>query len=370
MIIKEGLTYDDVLLEPKFSTVESRSKVNLSVKLSKKISFKMPIIPANMKTVTGFEMAKFIADNGGLAILHRFMPIEDQLDILNDFMLMTGEEEIDYVNHVGFSVGVKKENIKDVDDLVGLGAKIICIDIAHGDSKLGVEMTKYIADKYPEVFLISGNVATGEGAKRLWKAGADAVKCGIGPGSLCSTRIETGNGVPQLSALIDVFSMKNKLTTSTFKSNLTCSDYYSEESESIKYDPEINRDIFIIADGGIKNAGDCVKALCFADMVMAGNLFAGTDEAPGEIQEINGKKYKSYNGSSTHKSNRIEGVEALVPYKGSSKNILTKLIEGIQSGCSYQGVDNLNDLKKDPVFIKITNAGLKESHPHDVKIVE
>lgn len=341
MQFKESLSYDDVLLVPQYSEVASRSQVDLTVKLPKKFHFKNPIIPANMKTVSGKEMAKFIADLGGLAIVHRFMSLEDQLDIVNYFVI----EQLE--NYVGFSVGVKEENKNDVDSLVNLGAKILCIDIAHGDSKMCIDMCNYISQKYPHVLLIAGNVATGLGAQRLWDAGADVVKVGIGPGSLCTTRIETAAGVPQLSAVIEVAQTKNTLKNSGI--------------ERFK-----NREIAFIADGGIKSAGDIVKALCFADMVMVGNLFAGTEEAPGDVKTINGKLYKEYVGSSTHKGSRVEGVEAVVPFKGPAKTVMTRLVEGLQSGCSYQGANNLSELKEFPTFVKITAGGLRESHPHDV----
>jgi IMP dehydrogenase len=213
-------------------------------------------------------------------------------------------------------------------------------------------MISWIKSKHPDMFVIAGNVATGEGARRLWTAGADVVKVGVGPGSLCTTRIETGNGVPQLTALMDVSEVQRQLN----------------ELERTKYPNEKKRVFPFIADGGIKSAGDIVKALCFADMVMVGNMFAGCEEAPGDRIIIDRVSYKKYVGSSTHKTNHIEGVAALVPYKGAVSEILTKLREGLVSGCSYQGAHNLEELKDNPVFIRITNAGLKESHPHDVII--
>lgn len=344
MEFKEALSYDDVLLSPQYSEVISRSSVDVSVKLPKGFSFKNPIIPANMKNVTGKEMAQYIAEQGGLAIVHRFMSLEEQLDLVNYFVI----EQLD--NHVGFSVGVKPENKEDIERLVWLGAKILCIDVAHGDSKMCVDICQYISKKHPHVLLIAGNVATGSGARRLWEAGADVVKVGIGPGSLCTTRIETAAGVPQLSAIMDVADVQRSL----------------KERERAKENS--TRTFPFIADGGIKNAGDIVKALCFADMVMVGNLFAGTDEAPGENKEVNGKMYKEYAGSSTHKDNHIEGVVALVPTKGSAEKVLRKLLEGLRSGCSYQGVTNLTDLKEEPSFVRITVGGLVESHPHDVMV--
>lgn len=217
-----------------------------------------------------------------------------------------------------------------------------------------IKKMRYINE---QVFIIAGNVATGAGARRLWEAGANVVKVGVGPGSLCTTRIETGNGVPQLTALMDVAKTQKELL-----------ELWRTKDNSQYPDSKTNRQFPIISDGGIKSAGDIVKALCFADMVMVGNLFAGCEETPGQILNINGQTFKEYVGSSTHKTNHIEGVAAIVPAKGSYESILTKLLEGLRSGCSYQGAENLAELRDNPEFIRITNAGLKESHPHDVTI--
>jgi len=276
--------------------------------------------------------------------LHRFISKEEQLDILKSF-------KSDKQSMIGASIGIKYEDLCFVDELVSVaGVKIICIDVAHGDSDGCMKATTHIAKKYPHVFLIAGNVATGNAAINLWYCGADAVKVGVGSGSLCSTRIETGAGYPQLSALEYV-----KLT----KPNC---------------EKELNKQLFIISDGGATQVGDFVKALCFSDLVMSGHFFAGTSETPGEIVRIkNGNTEiigKRFVGSSTHKTSNIEGVEAIVPIKGSVKNVMTKIQDGMRSGLSYQGCSNLYDLKINPAFVKITSAGLKESHPHDVQILK
>lgn len=344
-VIKESISFDDVLLVPKYSEIESRASVDLSVTFTKNNNsfvFSMPIVPANMKTVTGKHMAQYIARRGGLAILHRFMSVNDQIDILKDII----SENESYANHVGLSVGVKSEDKDIVDRFVCNGAKIICIDIAHAHSLSAARMCEYISKNYKDVLLIAGNVATREGAQSLWLSGADVVKVGVGSGSICTTRIETGNGVPQLSAIMDVDCARQSMQKQLGK----------------------DRNIYFMSDGGIKIPADICKALCFADMVMAGNIFAGTDEAPGDIIDIDGHSYKSYVGSSTHKDSRKEGVEALVPYKGPAEKILTRFLEGLQSCCSYQGVSKVSDLKIDPQFVKITNSGLIESHPHDVRL--
>lgn len=343
-MIRESLTFDDVLLVPQYSTLESRSQVDLSVNMNE-LKFVHPIIPANMKTVTGVEMSRFIIQSGGLAILNRFISIEEQYTAVQEV------RNIDGLNRFAVSIGIKESDKELVTNFVSAGVRIICIDVAHGDSLQCVTMIKWVKSKFPNTTLIAGNVATGDGALRLWEAGADVVKVGVGPGSLCTTRIETGNGVAQLTAIMDVAVAQSSLR---------------ELERTRPADSKKNKTYPFIADGGIKSAGDIVKALCFADMVMVGNLFAGTDEAPGELLHVGQHSYKRYDGSSTHKTNHIEGVTAMVPYKGPAENVLTKLLEGVKSGCSYQGVDNLTDLKEVALFTRITGAGLKESHPHDV----
>ena len=339
--IRDGITFSDILLVPKFSTIERRSEVDISVKCGD-IRFEHSIIPANMKTIIGTKMAHAIIESGGLAILHRFMTLDEQLLEITNIIDKYGS------NNIAASVGIKDEDKVAVKRFIDIGCKIICIDIAHGDSQKCVEMISYIKAENKDIFVIAGNVATGSGAERLWKAGADAVKGGVGAGSICLTRIETGNGVPQLTALIDIYQKREELYNTDLKS--------------------INRKLYIIADGGIKNSGDVIKAMCFSDMVMVGNLFAGCAETPGQLMQINGKTYKEYVGSSTHKNNHIEGVEAIVPVKGTYKEVLTKILEGVRSGCSYQGVHKLSELQDNPEFIRITNAGLIESNAHDVII--
>lgn len=348
LFIKEGLCFDDVLLEPKKSEIKSRSDVDNSIFINKLgTTIEHPIIPANMKTIIGYDMAEAIYCSGGLGLLHRFMNIDDQILIVKQLENKFGTN---VWSHIGFSVGVKPEDYVHVKKLAKSGARILCIDVAHGHSQLCIEMCEFIAGSHPDILLIAGNVATDSGAYDLWSVGADIVKVGVGPGSLCTTRIETGNGVPQLSALIDVFEARRAAAT-IFKGG-------TDKKQRL-----------IISDGGIKNAGDIVKALCFADMVMIGNMFAGCEETPGEIVNIKGNSYKEYVGSSTHKANHIEGVAAIVPAKGSFKLILTKLMDGVRSGCSYQGVNNLQDLKKNPQFLRMTGAGLRESHAHDVTVL-
>ena len=352
-MITEGLCFDDVLLVPQHSTVKSRSSVDLSIKWGS-LNFKHPIIPANMQSITGSEMAMQIIRSGGLAILHRFMPIEEQFNIADE-ICDCGYNDHNRNKQFAISIGVKQDDFDNLDRFHDLGVRMVCVDVAHGDSRACADMVMQIKSTYPDIFVIAGNVATGSGARRLWEAGSNVVKVGVGPGSLCTTRIETGNGVPQLTALMDVYKTQQELI-STYS--------FYERGE------RVTRSFPFISDGGIKSAGDVVKALCFADMVMAGNLFAGCVETPGKTMTIDGICYKEYVGSSTHKTSHVEGIAALVHCKGTYESVLTKLLEGLRSGCSYQGAHNLAELKDNPAFIRITNAGLKESHPHDVQIIK
>lgn len=332
MDIVDGVTFDDVLLIPNHSEITSRANIDTSVNLGKGIYLNAPFISANMKTVTGPKMAKKMA-RYGLGILHRFGTLQE---CISDYVLATSEDAEYYENYIGVSVGINSTDY--IDSIMdGTDAKIICVDVAHGDHSGCIATAKYISNKYPNVLLIAGNVATGEGAKRLSDVGVDVVKTGIGSGALCTTRIETGNGVPQLTALESVYNVLGRDSSRVTK---------------------------IISDGGIRNAGDIVKALCFSDAVMLGSLLSGTDEAPGEVVDFSGEYYKEYSGSSTHKNSRIEGVSGLVRCKGSADVILQKLKEGLQSGLSYQGCKNLVELRECPRFVRISLAGLTESRPH------
>jgi len=337
MNIIDGFCYDDVLLIPQHSEIESRANISVEVDLGKGVQLSGPFISANMKTVTGPVLADKM-DRYGMGILHRFDTLEQQVA---NYHLATHKVEIPgsnnpYKDSVGISVGISSvsENNRIIEET---SAKVVCIDVAHGDHARVLKEISRIAKRFPNILLIAGNVATGAGAKRLESAGADVVKVGVGPGSLCTTRIETGNGVPQLSALVDVYNALGK-----------------DHSRSVK----------IIADGGIKKAGDVVKALCFSDAVMLGSVLAGTEEAPGDVITDGDRKYKRYAGSSTHKTNRVEGVAGLTPYKGPVEKILEVFKEGLQSGLSYQGCDNLIDLREAPQFVRISSAGLVESRPH------
>jgi IMP dehydrogenase len=344
VLIETTYSYDDVLLVPQKSKVKSRSDVSLKTNLSKNFSLDLPIISANMDSVTGIDMAISLGKLGGISILPRFSSIDEEVEMLQEIK----KENV----KVGASVGIKGDYLERVEKLIENKVDCLVVDVAHGHMERVSEVTKEIKEKFPEILLIAGNVATYEAAIDLFLAGADVVKVGVGPGSICTTRVETGHGVPQLTAVM-------------------------EASKAAK---EMGKTI--IADGGIKNVGDIVKALAAgADAVMLGNMLAGVDETPGEIFEANGKKYKKYFGSTSREQKEkhslkvkndanylkhIEGVSGAVLYKGSLESIVEKIKAGVSSGLSYSGAFNILELQKNAKFVAITSAGLRESHSHDL----
>lgn len=472
--IPTGITFDDVLLVPLKSSVSSRSLVNLETKLTRGINLKLPLIPANMDTVTEAEMAIIMAREGSIGLIHRFQSIEREIEEVkkvkkiedlvlrhpqklkaddtlaklwhscerygvSSFVIVdedntllglvtkrdyqfetdpctklkkimtplsklitapngTGINEAKQILHkhrmeklplidegkkfaglytvkdilkyeskpdalrdkkgrlmVGASIGVTGDFMERATALDEAGVDVLLIDVAHGHANHVFSAVKKIRKAFPRQQIIAGNVATYEGALDLIKCDVDAVKVGIGPGSVCTTRIVAGVGVPQLTAI-------------------------SECARACR-----PAGIPLIADGGVKNSGDVVKALAMgADVVMAGNMFAGTAESPGEIISIDGKKYKTYHGSSTYaaakvrnklgdfeklaktQTTRVEGAEAVVVYKGSVCDLLPKVMGGIQSGMSYCGAANLEELRKNAKFIMVTSTGVRENSFHDV----
>lgn len=478
MDIKEGLTFDDVLLVPKRSPVISRTQTDLKTKLSRNITINIPLVSANMDTITESGMAIALAREGGIGIIHRFMTIGDQVDevlrvkrsesvmieqpyTIKDDMkvhdakkmmreygvsgllvetedrtldgiitnrdiifeknmerkiaeLMTKNvitakygttmEQAKEILHkhrieklpvvddkkrivglitskdimkmdqypfaskdkkgrllVGAAVGVKGDFLERTEALLDAGADTIIVDIAHGHSDNAINTVNMIKKAFPNCELIAGNVATGEGARDLITAGVDAVKVGVGSGSICITRVVTGSGVPQLTAV----------------------------TESVKVSREY--DIPVISDGGIRTSGDTTKALAAgASSVMVGSMFGGTDESPGKTLVKNGKKFKMYRGMASFyaslgrkyreeglqvvDSNDLndyvpEGVEAMVPYKGSVVEIIRQLVGGLRSGLSYCGAKTISEMQNNAEFIKITPAGYIESQPHDVNLM-
>jgi len=472
LIVKEGITFDDVLLLPGRSEVVPRD-IRVNTRLTKNININVPIMSAGMDTVTDWRMAIAMSREGGIGIIHKNMPIEQQakevdrvkrsehgvisdpfsltkdhtvrnaLDIMEHYRIsgvpitnsdgkligiltnrdirfetdfdqpitnvMTSEnlvtapvgttldqalqilrrykiEKLPLVDDemklrglitikdieknrkyphsakdsrgrllVGAALGVSSDTFTRAEALVKAGVDVLVVDTAHGHSVMVINTVREIKERYPQVDLIAGNVATGEATKELIEAGADAVKVGIGPGSICTTRVIAGIGVPQITAVIDCCVVAKKY------------------------------DVPIIADGGIKYSGDITKALAAgAQVVMLGNLLAGTEESPGETVTLQGRSYKVYRGMGSlgamtqGSSDRYfqenepklvpEGIEGRVPFKGSVADTIFQLVGGLKSGMGYVGAANLEELQAKAKFVKISSAGLQESHPHDVII--
>ncbi len=476
MEIKEGLTFDDVLLVPKYSNITTRSQTDLSTKLSKNISLNIPLISANMDTVTESAMAIAMAREGGIGIIHRFLTVEEEVEevlkvkrsasvmIENPYTISPDQSAKDAINYmhekgvsgllvvkdsklagilthrdvmfesqssklvqdimtkdvitakpgitiieaketlrqhrieklplvddkgmikglvtskdithnenypnaskdkkgrplVGAAVGVKGDFMERTEALLNADADVIVVDIAHGHSENAINTIRNIKKAFPNCELIAGNVATAKGAEDLIKAGVDAVKVGVGSGSICITRVITGSGVPQLTAVYDCAQIGKKY------------------------------DIPIISDGGTRTSGDLTKALAAgASTVMVGSLFGGTDESPGSFVMKNGKRYKIYRGMASfyaalgRKSKETgnitanedlndyvaEGVEAMVPYKGTVTDIIKQLSGGVRSGLSYCGAHTIPQMQQNAEFIKMSRAGFAESQPHDVDLM-
>ena len=324
-------TFNDVLIAPCYSEIKSRKDVNLGVKF-KDLDIQIPVISANMKTITGPRMALEMGKRGAWSILHRFNTIEEAVEDFNEAKWYTP----------GVSIGVSGDYKERLEALYNAGARYFCIDIAHGHHILMQETIKYIKNKYSDVYIIAGNVATSEGVANLSYWGANAIKVGIGGGSKCSTRNNTGVGVPQLWALEQAYKI-----TSQSKN------------------PPI-----IIADGGIKTIGDIAKALKFADMVMLGSYLAGSMETPGNVfKHKDGSRYKVYGGSASgankeldgNRPKFVEGITEEVPLGDHVKFLLKEIQEGLQSTCSYINANNLKEYKSKCTFIKISSSGKEES---------
>lgn len=345
--MKYTYTYDDVLIQPNYSEV-TPNQVILDQKFTKGLQISLPVISAGMDTVTSYEMAYELAKVGTFGIIHKNQSMDEILNIIKKLRQKFPSAPI--CASVGTSTA--HENIKKIIDN---GANILVVDSAHGHSKNVGDCVSFISNNFPQIYIIAGNVTTCEGASYLISKGADAIKVGIGPGAICTTRVVTGVGQGQISAVMEVAKI--------------CKMYDKQ----------------LIADGGIKYSGDVVKALVAgADMVVMGSMFAGTDQAPGIIKEINGEKYKIYRGmgsleamknGSKDRYNQTdvsnikmipEGIVGYVKYKGDVNNVLN-LIEGaIRNGMGYVGAKTISQLNSRGKFNLITQAGVKKSHPHSL----
>ena len=476
MEFKEGLTFDDVLLVPKYSDITSRSQTNLGTKLSRNISINIPFVSANMDTVTESSMAVAMARAGGIGIIHRFLTIKEQSNevlkvkrsgsviIENPYSISSEKSIQDALNYaedkeisglliidsnsklvgiiterdllfansngnirdimtkdvvtakpgvtldeakeilhkhrieklpivddsgiikglitskditinadfpnaskdkkgrplVGAAVGVKGDFLERSESLLDAGVDVLVVDIAHGHSENAINTVRNIKKAFPDCELIAGNIATAQGAEDLIKAGVDAVKVGVGSGSICITRVITGSGVPQLTAVMD------------------CAKIGKDHG------------VPIISDGGTRTSGDATKALAAgASSVMVGSMLGGTDESPGTVLTKNGKRFKVYRGMASlaasigRKTKETgsfsfdddlndyvaEGVEAMVPYKGTVVDILKQLTGGVRSGLSYCGARTISQMQDNAEFIKMSRAGFAESQPHDVSLM-
>jgi len=369
----QALTYDDIQLIPNYSTVKSRSSVNLETQLTKNFKLQIPVVASPMDTVCGYDMARKLMDYGGVGCIHRFMSVDDQYAIVKKIVadrdiLINGMIEMVEDPKKGMTakhpdkdkeimkrpimaaIGVGDFELSRAKMLIDAGCNILLIDVAHGHHKNVKDMMEkltYIRENGKNDFdIIAGNVATYEGALDLCKWGVDGVRVGVGGGSLCTTRIETGHGVPNVTSIRHAVE--------------ACSQF----------------DVPVMADGGIRRAGDIAKALAVgAETVMLGSLLAGTTESPGEVLEKGNHLYKKYRGSasletkSTHGQDKkhIEGTSTTIPYKGGVKYVILRLMDGVRSAFSYAGAYNMIEYQTKAEWVQVTNAGITEASPHLVK---
>ena len=350
-----ALTYDDIQLIPSFSTIKSRQNINLKTLLSRRYGLLNPIVASPMDTVCGYDMALKMAELGGVGCIHRFMSIGAQIEIVRRLSEAIYADEFgiaeawgvmydDWISEIKqvpimAAIGVQNEDRGRALSLVEAGANVLLIDVAHGDHQNVIDMIKWCKENLNDkVDIIAGNIATAQAAERLIDAGADGLRVGIGGGSLCTTRIKTGFGVPNVTSLEDVLKVSG---------------------------------VPVMADGGIRSSGDIAKALAIgADNVMLGSLLAGTDESPGKILETPNGLYKRYRGSAsletkvTHnqQARNVEGESTTIPYKGGVKFIINGLLDGVKSALSYAGANNLKEYL--PEYVIVTNAGQNEAKPH------
>lgn len=339
---KNNWCFDDILMVPQYSEIESRRSVDISTSIGnapyKTFVLNTPIIAAPMDTVCEKEMAHKIRDLGGLGIIHRYMTVKEQED---QCRWIRDNDPVAF----GVAVGATGDYINRAWRTIALGANLVLVDTANGHSKYAIDAVKTLRKSLgPKIHIMAGNVATYDGFARLQDAGADSIRVGIGGGSVCTTRIVSGHGMPTLASILDV-------------------------RERIPYGTGAS----IIADGGIRNSGDAVKALAAgADAIMLGSYLAGTDESPGRLHSEGDRHYKIFRGMASAEAQQdfsgkvsvAEGVETTVPYKGSLENLINEFNGGIGSGMSYSGVTNLRDLHRDSMFIEVSPTSLSESRPH------
>ncbi|MFB6253827.1 MAG: guanosine monophosphate reductase [Halobacteriaceae archaeon] len=338
--LRTGLSYNDVLLVPQRSPVDSRSNINLQTHLTDEIPLDRPLLSAPMDTVTEAETAIALANAGGMGTIHRFMTIDEQRNQIKNVK--------EQGKRAGVAIGINEDFLDRTEATLEAGADYIMVDVAHGHLEKCLDAVDRIRAEFPDVELIVGNIATKQAVADLYDAGADCVKVGIGPGSHCTTRKVAGAGMPQLTAVNDCAEIAHDLG------------------------------IQVIADGGIRSSGDAVKALMAgADTVMMGSLFAGTDEAPGRIIERNGEKYKRSRGMATTAANEDrtdkeqvdedtadEGVEALTPYKGSIESVADQFAAGIRSGISYCGGHTIHEAREKAEFIRVAHSAKEREGAH------
>ena len=358
--IKKAYSFDDVLIEPNYSNILPKD-VDTRTKLTKKITLNIPFISAAMDTVTEHKMAIQMAISGGIGAIHKNMSIDLQCQEVAKVKnykvdsISNKNASVDQNNSLRVigTVGAGEEGIQRAQALLSVNVDLIAIDTSHGHSQNVIDTIKEIKRISPTTEIIAGNIATKDAALALLYAGTDVVKVGVGPGSICTTRIVSAIGMPQLSAIMEV----------------------SEVCQT--------KDAFLIADGGIKYSGDIVKAIAVgADCVMLGSLLAGTDEAPGEVITVDDKKYKSYRGMGSCSAMKAgsadryfqegttnlipQGVEGYVKYKGAVNDVIIQLKGGLASAMGYTGNQTIEKMKSNCKFVEITSAGMKESHVHSL----
>tara|TARA_R100001594_G_scaffold625_4_gene2531 strand:- start:2353 stop:3396 length:1044 start_codon:yes stop_codon:yes gene_type:complete len=343
MRFEKALTYDDVLLTPRYSQIRSRQEINIGNALDTNIWLDTPIISSPMDTVTEGEMAYAMGSHGGLGVIHRYNDIDEQAGLVRALYESFKEANTITDPAIAAAIGVTGRFLTRAISLYENGANILCIDVAHGHHILVKEAIEKIKTELGnDIHLMAGNVATLEAFNDLADWGADSIRCNIGGGSICSTRVQTGHGRPGLQTIFD------------------CA--------------QTDRDVKIIADGGIRTSGDMVKALAAgADFVMLGSMLAGTEETPGtKYEDGSGNLFKKYRGMASKDAqvtwrgnySSDEGVSTQVPYKGPVEPILKDIVNGIRSGFSYSGARDILELQTRAQFVLQTNAGLQESGTH------